>query len=169
MPNVLIADRSGREQWRLEGYVPHDEFRTELERALAPGNLTSKHWPESEGQCEQIHDSGPKGWHAPEALYPRDVSHYGATRERAPLTKVAANLQERFPGNEWTVKASVWLPGSSAVDEIFLAQGAERANGFHRAGLDLSWILTSGDPSDHVVASDETLCAGSLPVDLAGV
>jgi len=108
-PCVVIADSAGHERWRIEGYLPHDEFRTALEMGLARIKVMSKRWTDAETLYKQIYERDPNGWHAAEALYWQNVSHYSATKDHTALSKVAEELKQRFPGNEWTEKASVWL------------------------------------------------------------
>lgn len=107
-PTVLVMDSDGHERWRIEGYLPKDEFRAQLEMGLARVALMRKKFDESEKRYAQIVEKYPRANVVAEALYWRDVSKYSRTHDHAPLTSVAAELKQRFPESEWATKASVW-------------------------------------------------------------
>ncbi len=102
-------DTDGRERWRIEGYLPKDEFRAELEMGLARLDVVHKRWKDAEQRYAHVVDTYPNAKVAAEALYWRDVSKYSQTHDAAPLRSVAKELREKFPDSVWTEKASVWL------------------------------------------------------------
>ena len=46
---------------------------------------------------------------AAEAIYWRAVCKYKATNDHTVLTPAAVELNEKFPGDEWTLKSDPWL------------------------------------------------------------
>ena len=101
-------DPDGHERWRIEGYLPKDEFRAQLEMGLARVAFMQKKFDDAERRYASVLDNYPKTKVAAEALYWRDVSKYSRTHDHLPLQNVATELKKRFPDSEWTVKASVW-------------------------------------------------------------
>lgn len=96
----------GAEIWRIEGYLPKDLFRAELEMGAAKAEFAQKHFGEAERRFDQLAHNHPS--HLPEALYWRNVSRYSASHDPTPLQEVERELRERFPDSVWTKKASVW-------------------------------------------------------------
>jgi hypothetical protein len=107
-PTVLVMDADGEEQYRVEGYLPAKWFRARLELGLARVTFMRKHWNEAEkiyaGVVERYSDIEV----AAEAIYWRAVCQYKATNDHTVLTPAAQELSEKYPGNEWTLKASPW-------------------------------------------------------------
>jgi hypothetical protein len=110
-PTILVMDADGHERWRIEGYLPKDEFRAQLEMGLARVDATQKKWDAAGRRYAHVAEAYPNAKVAPEALYWRDVSTYNATHDHVPLQNVAKELRERYPDSEWTMKASVWGGG----------------------------------------------------------
>lgn len=110
-PTVLVMDHDGHERYRIEGYLPKDEFRAHLEMGLARLDVLGKQWESAEKRYAHVVDTYPNAKVAPEALYWRNVSRYSRTHDAAPLQAVAGELKERYPDSEWTVRASVWADG----------------------------------------------------------
>jgi len=46
-PSVIILDWKGNERFRMEGYLPKDEFRAQLELGLARVAFMNKNWARS--------------------------------------------------------------------------------------------------------------------------
>ena len=109
-PTVLIMDSSGIERYRIEGYLPKPEFRAELMLGLARVAFKSKNWADAERKYGEVVEGHPDTLVAPEAQYWTGVSQYQRTHDHEILTQTAQVLQQKFPRNLWTVKASVWLP-----------------------------------------------------------
>jgi outer membrane protein assembly factor BamD (BamD/ComL family) len=101
-------DADGREMWRIEGYLPTDEFRAQLELALGRVAAMHKKWDQAEKAFAGVIDRYPATSAAPEALYWRNVSIYNRTHDHVPLQNVAKELRDRYPDSVWTKKASVW-------------------------------------------------------------
>jgi hypothetical protein len=57
------------ERYRIEGYLPREEFRAQLELGLARVAFNAKNWSESEKLYAAIVKQYPNGAAAPEAEY----------------------------------------------------------------------------------------------------
>ena len=108
-PTVLVMDPNGEERWRLEGYLPREEFRAYLELGLARVAFMKKDWATAERHFSSVADNHPDSKFAPEAVYYRGVSRYSASHDGAELGNTAAALKEKFPGNEWQLRSLPWL------------------------------------------------------------
>ena len=108
-PTILILNSKGTEQYRIEGYLPKEEFAAQLEMALGRLAFKEKGWSEAERIYGGVVEKYPKTSSAPEARYWRAVSHYKATNDHTVLGQVAEELQKNSPESIWTQKAVPWL------------------------------------------------------------
>ena len=93
----------------MEGYLPRNEFRAQLELGLARLEFMHKRWANAEQKYAEIVVHHPDTAAAPEALYWRAVSQYKATNDHDVLGPAANELKTKYPGSVWTLKASAWL------------------------------------------------------------
>jgi hypothetical protein len=107
-PTVLVLDSDGAERWRIEGYLPKNELRAQLEMALARIAATHKKWSDAEQRYAAVVDHYGETSVVPEALYWRDVARYNQSHDHVPLQSVARELRDRYPDSIWAQKASVW-------------------------------------------------------------
>ena len=107
-PTVLVLDSDGAERFRIEGYLPRDEFRAHLELGLARLAFMRKQWAEAEQRYAQVVERYPDSKAAPEAVYWRGVSHYKATNDHTVLGEVAEQFKQTYQDSVWAQKASVW-------------------------------------------------------------
>jgi TolA-binding protein len=107
-PTILILDSDGTERHRVEGYLPREEFRAQLELGLARVAFMHKQWAEAERRYGQVVERYPDSKAAPEAVYWRGVSHYKATNDHTALGEVAEQFQHNYQDSVWAQKASVW-------------------------------------------------------------
>lgn len=107
-PTVLILDWHGKERWRIEGYLPKEEFRAELELGLARVAFVRKQWAEAERRYDEILQRYPGTKAAPEALYWRGVSHYSATHDHTALSDLAGQFKAKYPDSVWALKTVAW-------------------------------------------------------------
>ena len=107
-PTVLILDPDGKERWRLEGYLPREEFRAHLEMGLARLALARKDWADAENRFAAVAENYPDSKYAPQAVYYRGVSRYSASHDGADLGATAAALKENYPDTEWRSRSLPW-------------------------------------------------------------
>jgi hypothetical protein len=107
-PTVLVLDSDGAERLRVEGYLPKEEFRAQLEMGLARVAFMHKRWAEAERRYAEVVERHPDSKVAPEALYWRGVSHYKATNDHTVLGELPGLLKEKYPDSVWALKASPW-------------------------------------------------------------
>lgn len=107
-PTVLVLDSGGKERFRIEGYLPRDEFRAHLEMGLARVSFAGKKWAEAERRYAEILGRYPDSKAAPEALYWRGVSQYRATNDHTVLGELPGQFREKYPDSVWALKAIPW-------------------------------------------------------------
>ena len=108
-PTVLILDPDGSERWRLEGYLPKDEFQAYLELGLGRVAFMKKDWADAEKHFANVLESHPNSKFASQATYYKGVSRYSATHEHEELSNTAATLNEKYHGDEWQLRSLPWL------------------------------------------------------------
>ena len=108
-PTVLVLDPNGKERFRIEGYLPKDEFRAQLELGLARVAFMSKNWADAERRYSAVVESYPDSKAAPEALYWKGVSHYKATNDHTVLGELPGEFEEKYPDSMWAVKTAAWV------------------------------------------------------------
>lgn len=108
-PTVLILDPGGVERYRLEGYVPRDEFHAQLELGRARLAFVEKRWEAAQDIYEGVLDQLGQTTAAPEALYWAGVCYYKNTRDHSRLRPMAEELQQRYPGSLPAKKALPFL------------------------------------------------------------
>ena len=105
---MLILDPNGEERFRIEGYLPRDEFRAQLELGLARVAFMSKNWADAERRYAAILDQYPTSHAAPEALYWKGVSRYKLTNDHTVLGELPGAFREKFPNSIWALKTAAW-------------------------------------------------------------
>jgi TolA-binding protein len=105
---VLILDPNGKERFRIEGYLPVDEFRAQLELGLARVAFMSKDFAGAERRYAAVLDRYPNTKAAPEALYWKGVSHYKTTNDHTILGELPQMFREKYPDSIWALKTAAW-------------------------------------------------------------
>lgn len=112
-PSILFLDSSGRERYRLEGYLPRNEFEAQLYLALGRIAFTNKRWADAENHYKHVAEQLPDTTSAAEAVYWAGVSHYKKTNDHTGLSGVAQQLAEKYEDSLWAQKALPWLPAAA--------------------------------------------------------
>jgi outer membrane protein assembly factor BamD (BamD/ComL family) len=106
---VLVLDSKGAERYRIEGYLPKDEFEAQLEMALARIAFKEKRWADAERTYGVVMKKFRNTSALPEAIYWRGVSNYKGTGDHTVLGQTAKELQEKAPDSVWAKRAIPWL------------------------------------------------------------
>ena len=109
-PTQVVLDSEGVERFRIEGYLPVDDFLAQLAMGLARVHFAHGRYSEAERLYREVWTKHPKSLAAPEARYWEGVSAYKATQNPAKLSETAVALKKMNPQSEWARKSSVWLP-----------------------------------------------------------
>jgi hypothetical protein len=108
-PTVLELDSDGSEQWRLEGFLPNDDFLGQLMLGRAQMDFKQANWKEAGKRFREIVEKLPGSDAAPEAQYWAGVSRYKATNDPTALKETARAFSERYEDSSWAKKASIWM------------------------------------------------------------
>jgi len=101
-------DPNGVERYRIEGYLPVEEFRAQLELGLARVAFMSKEWAEAERRYAEVLDRYPNTKAAPEALYWKGVTYYKRTNDHTVLGQLPGELQQKYPDSLAAMKSAAW-------------------------------------------------------------
>lgn len=104
----MILDSSGKERVRLEGYLPREEFRAQLELGLARIAFMSKDWAQAEQRYAAVLERYPNTEAASEALYWKGVSQYKATNDHTVLGELPGQFRQQYPDSIWAMKTAAW-------------------------------------------------------------
>jgi TolA-binding protein len=107
-PTILIVDADGVERHRIEGFLPADDFLSQLALGAAHTAFKRGDYAAAERRFREAADRFPQTEAAAEALYWAGVSKYRAADDPGALKATAALLRERYPASAWMKKASVW-------------------------------------------------------------
>ena len=110
---MLILDNDGKERWRLEGYLPNDDFRAFLKMGLGRVAFARKHWADADKWFSAVIEKHANSFYVPQAIYFRGVSLYSTSHDHLELEKTAATLIEQFPATEWQLRSIPWLKEKS--------------------------------------------------------
>jgi hypothetical protein len=107
-PTILVLDSNGDEQWRVEGFLPNDDFLAQLMLGRAHLDFKQGKLAEAEKRFREIVDKLPNADAAAEAQYWAGVSRYKATNDAAALKATAKAFTLRYKDSSWAKKASIW-------------------------------------------------------------
>ena len=97
----------GIERWRMEGYLPREEFEATLSMGVARVEFMAKHWKEAEAHYQRVVDDYAMTTSVPEAIYFRGVCRYKTTEQHEPLVEMQ-ELLKKYPESQWAIKSTIW-------------------------------------------------------------
>ena len=107
-PTILELDPNGEEFYRIEGFLPNDDFLAQLMLGRAHMDFKKGEWADAEKRFREIVEKLPKSEAAPEAMYWAGVSRYKATNDATALKETAKSFAQRYNDSSWAKKASIW-------------------------------------------------------------
>ena len=107
-PTILELDPNGQEFYRVEGFLPNDDFLAQLMLGRAHMDFKKGNFAEAEKRFREIVEKLPKSEAAPEAMYWAGVSRYKATNDATALKETAKSFSQRYNDSSWAKKASIW-------------------------------------------------------------
>jgi len=105
---VLILDPNGKERHRIDGYLPNEEFRAQLELGLARVAFMSKDFVDAERRYAAVLERYGPTKSAAEALYWKVVSNYQANHDHTVLGELPEMYRQRYPESIWALKTAAW-------------------------------------------------------------
>jgi hypothetical protein len=107
-PAILVLAPDGEEHFRIEGFLPADEFLGQLHLALGHWAVRRKDWKGAEEEFQAAADHFPQTDAAPEGLYWAGVARYSASHDGAELRKLGQQFKTRYQNSSWAKRASIW-------------------------------------------------------------
>lgn len=107
-PTFVLANGYGSELERWVGYLPPEDFITQLHLSLGLAEFHRQRFGNAEDAFEWIIDNRPRSEFAPQARYYMGVALYKESGDPVHLTRTWDAMSKRYPGNYWTKKASAW-------------------------------------------------------------
>ena len=107
-PTTLVVDSTAKERHRIEGFLPKDEFASQLELGVAKSAFARGLFGEAHEAFEEVLRKYPETDAAPEAQYWAGVSRYKASNDAQALSDTTKRFTERYADSTWAKKASVW-------------------------------------------------------------
>jgi hypothetical protein len=107
-PTILELDPNGEEFYRLEGFLPADDFLAQLKLGRAHMDFKQGKWADAEKRFREIADKLPNTDAAAEALYWAGVSRYKATNDATALKDTAKAFKQRYKDSSWAKQSSIW-------------------------------------------------------------
>lgn len=107
-PTILVVDGSPKERHRIEGFLPKNDFASQLELGLAKAAFGRGAFGEAEQGFEDVLRKHPDTDAAPESQYWAGVARYKVSGDPQALQDVTKRFKERYADSTWAKKASVW-------------------------------------------------------------
>jgi TolA-binding protein len=107
-PTILLIDPPATERHRIEGFLPPDDFASQLALGAAKSAFARGQFADAAGAYEEIVSKYPDTDAAPEAQYWSGVSRYKGNGDAAALADTAKRFKDRYADTSWAKKASVW-------------------------------------------------------------
>jgi hypothetical protein len=107
-PTTLIIDPDLTERHRIEGFLPREDFGSQLELGLGKAAFGREDFTAAERIFEEVLRKYPSTDAAPEAQYWAGVSRYKASGDPKALAEITRRFRERYADSTWAKKASVW-------------------------------------------------------------
>ena len=110
-PNVVIADDRGKVHYRVEGYLPPDEFLAHLSLGVGKYWLNRKQFDRARERFDEVARRHARTDAGAEALYWLGVAQYKQSHDPAQLRPSWQRLAQEYPDSEWAQRTRI--PGKS--------------------------------------------------------
>ena len=107
-PAILLLDSTGIERHRIEGFLPVEDFLSQVALGLAKAAMARNDHAEAERLFRDVVAQYSTTDAAAESQYWAGVARYRATNDPAALKATAQAFGERYQDSSWAKKASVW-------------------------------------------------------------
>jgi len=110
-PNVVVADEQGKVHYRVEGYLPPEEFVARLSLGVGRYWLNRKQFAQAQERFDEVSRRHAGTDAGAEALYWLGIAQYKQSHDAAQLRPSWQRLAEQYPDNEWAKRTRI--PGKS--------------------------------------------------------
>jgi thioredoxin-related protein len=106
-PNVVIADDRGKVHYRVEGYLPPEEFIAHLSLGMGKYWFDHKQFIQAKERFDEVARRHAGTDAGAEALYWLGVAQYKLSQDPAQLLPSWQKLAQEYPGSEWTKRTRI--------------------------------------------------------------
>jgi thioredoxin-related protein len=106
-PNVAIADERGRVHYRVEGFLPPEDFVARLALGAGKYYLNQMQFAKAVERFEEVAQRHPGTPAASEVLYWLGVARYKEGHDKAQLQSSWQLLAQEYPDSEWTERTRI--------------------------------------------------------------
>jgi hypothetical protein len=106
-PNVVVIDGPGNVHYRVEGYLPPEEFLAHLSLGIGKYWLNLKQVDRARGRFEEVAQRHARTDAGAEALYWLGVAQYKLSHDTAQLRPIWQRLAQEYPSSEWTTRTRI--------------------------------------------------------------
>ena len=110
-PNVVITDEQGKVHYRVEGYLPPEDFLAYLSLGIGKYDLHRKQFAQAKARFTEVAQRHARTDAGAEALYWLGVAEYKLSHDPAQLRPSWRRLAQEYPDSEWTNRTRI--PGAS--------------------------------------------------------
>jgi hypothetical protein len=104
-PTLLIHDSTGREHYRIVGFVPNDDFLAHLKLGKGKLFLNRFRFAEAIKELTSAMEQHPNAGSAPETIFYLGVAKYWKAHDPKGLRWAYDTLASRFAQSEWARRA----------------------------------------------------------------
>ena len=106
-PNVVITDAQGKVHYRIEGYLPPDDFVARLALGLGKYLLDGKQFAQAAKHFDEVAQRHAGTDMGAEALFWLGVSRFKETHDPAQLRPSWQRLAQEYPHSDWTKRSKI--------------------------------------------------------------
>ena len=106
-PNVVVADDCGRVHFRVEGYLPPEDFLAHLSLGIGKFWLNRKQFEQAARRFEEVTQRHRGTDAGAEALYWLGTAHYKQSHDAGQLQPTWQQLAEEYPDSDWTKRSLI--------------------------------------------------------------
>ncbi|HYT92460.1 MAG TPA: thioredoxin fold domain-containing protein [Gemmataceae bacterium] len=106
-PNVVLTDDLGKVHYRVEGYLPPEDFLAYLSLGVGKYRLNRKHFDQAKERFDEVARRHAGTDVGAEALYWLGVAKYKQFHDSAQLRPSWQGLALEYPNSEWTKRTQI--------------------------------------------------------------
>jgi hypothetical protein len=106
-PNVVLGDEGGKAHYRIEGYLPPEDFIARLALGLGRYELDHQQFGEAAHHFEEVSRRHAGTAAGAEAIYWLGVARYKESKDPRQLRPSWERLVKEYPDSEWAKRANV--------------------------------------------------------------
>ncbi len=106
-PNVVVGDDAGKAHYRIEGYLPPEDFLAQLALGLGRYRLDRQQFPQAVHHFQEVAERHRGSDHGAQALYWLGVAQYKNTKDPAQLRPSWEKLISDYPASDWAKRANL--------------------------------------------------------------